>query len=704
MKTKILNNGDLINAQTKEYLLKFLFEKSTVSIAVLDRNLCYLAASSQWIKDWGLKEEALVGSSHLNSGYSIPRSWVDKYDCCLSGKLDHYKDVEAAFLDKNGITKSIFWEMTSLVNDEGQIEGIIILSNFYTEEKRLEQSLFEEEEIGKVTLESIAHGVVVTDSKGEITYLNPVAKKLTGWSLEDAKHKQIDRVLILVGETDRRTIPNPVCEVLEQETVAYLPSDTILITRQGRELNIEDSAAPIYSHQGEKIGAVLVFRDVTQARKIDKKLNWEANHDCLTELFNRRQLESLLIDVLDNSSKLDSLIYIDLDRFKLINDVHGHQAGDRVLKELGALFKKLVRNSDCVARMGGDEFAMLLFNCSGSKAEQIAANVVKAVAEYRLNWKEKVLQVGASVGVLEIDPRCKSSLNETVQEVDRACYTSKKNGGNRYTTTSVSCNVPNDSNLRPQVIQLLDDALKLKNAPKSDGFCLYMQKIKAISQMQNEFDCYEILIRLKHQGNIIPAIEFISTAERYQLMPEIDRWVINNFIACYEEFHDPEDKNIYTLNLSGASINDLSFGNFVIDALCQSKIHPKNICFEITETVAISQIDRALTLFKRIKEIGCAIALDDFGAGMSSFAYLNHFPLDYLKIDGSFIKDIVNDPLKFATVECFKHISQALEIKTVGEFVEDDRILEQLAKIGIDYAQGYGIEKPRPLSFESALP
>ena len=568
--------------------------------------------------------------------------------------------------------------------------------------KQMEQNLFAETELAQVTLKSISDAVMTTDALGKVKYLNPVAEKLTGWELTEAKGKPSAAILQIIDQYDRKPAVNPVDVVLQTNHTYELTKDTLLIAKNGSEYAIEDSAAPIQNRQGNLIGTVIVFRDVTKSRELAQKLIWQANHDSLTGLYNRHKFEEkvnlAIADARTNESH-HSLCYLDLDRFKIVNDSCGHAAGDELLKQLTQLLKQEIRDSDIFARLGGDEFGLLFHNCSTETAYEIAERLRQLVFDFRFTWRKKVFKLGISIGLVAIDSSTKN-LPQLLCTADAACYSAKEKGRN-----CVHFYHRNDVFVaRKRVEKKWIE--KLNRALDKNRFCLYSQKIIDLKSTDSPHH-HEILLRLiDRSGKIIAPGVFLPTAERYELMPTIDRWVVTNFLAGYEAFCQsrknqklPLPSNLYTINLSGASINQREFSTFLQQQFTTYDVPLETICFEITETVAISNINNAITLIEQLKELGCSIALDDFGSGMSSFNYLKKLPIDYLKIDGSFVKNIASDRVNYATVECFKYISQIMNIKTIAEFVEDDSILHNLRQIGIDYGQGYGIERPQPLVF-----
>ncbi|MEG4205398.1 EAL domain-containing protein [Microcoleus sp. Pol7_A1] len=565
------------------------------------------------------------------------------------------------------------------------------------EHQRLENALFAEKELAQVTLQSIGDGVITTDAQGNIRYFNPVAERLTGWTSEETEGMPLSEVFIIVNEVTRKPAENPITQALSKGKIVGLANHTILIARDGTEYGIEDSAAPIRDRQGQIIGAVIVFHDVTESRYLAKQLYWEASHDALTGLINRRGFEQQLIEAIASvqvSHQQHALCYLDLDQFKVVNDTAGHIAGDELLRQITALLQKGVRANDTLARLGGDEFGLLLTQCPLSQAALIAEKLKDLVHEFRFIWNNKTFIIGVSIGVVAID-QTSQDLMPVLGAADAACYAAKAKGRNCIHVYSLD-----DGELIRQRGERLVVS-KISRALETNHFRLYFQKIVSISSSPS-LEHYEILLRmLDENGEIVAPNEFIPAAERYGLITKIDCWVIETFFSNYHNLSGQQvlTDGLYTINISGASISNNQFMMFLIDQFPRYQIPPQSICFEITETAAIANFEQARYFMSELKKIGCRFALDDFGSGLSSFAYLINLPVDYLKIDGTFVKNISHNLISQAIVEGFNGIAHAMNLKTIAEFVEDETILEKLQEIGVDYAQGYGIGHPVPINF-----
>lgn len=562
-----------------------------------------------------------------------------------------------------------------------------------TEGRLVEKMLFEEKERLRVTLNHIGDAVITTDISDNVTYLNPVAEIMTGWTSEEANGFPLAEVFHIVNSETNETAPNPIELVLHQKQPVNLAPHTLLIHRSGNACLIEGLAAPIREQHGDIIGTVLVFHDATHAQKMATQMTYQACHDALTGLINRSEFERRLEHVLQTGKQdatQHTLLYLDLDQFKVVNDTCGRMAGDELLRQLISILQAKLRANDTLARLGGDEFGLLLESCPTESALRVADLLRQTVREFPFVWKDKVFQLGLSIGLVTFSDG-KETLADILRMADAACYLAKDKGRNR-----VQIYTAEDARLAQRHGEM-GWVGRIQEALEQRRFVLYSQKILRLRNGSEDGDHYEMLLRMRDkEGILVPPMAFIPAAERYGLMPQLDRWVITTAFAQYAGRHPPGDPvGTCAINLSGASICDENFYDFVVEQFDLYKVPPAGICFEITETSAISNLPHAASLIGKLKDLGCRFSLDDFGSGMSSFAYLKHLPVDYLKIDGGFVKDMVDDPIDQAMVEAINHIGHVMQIETIAEFVENDAILQALRRIGVDYAQGYGIEKPR---------
>jgi diguanylate cyclase (GGDEF)-like protein len=467
----------------------------------------------------------------------------------------------------------------------------------------------------------------------------------------------------------------------------------VLIRRDGTELNIDDSAAPIRDRDGRIIGVVLVFHDVTQAHEMARKMSWAATHDALTGLINRgdfeRRLESLVSHM--EQGKHHALLYLDLDQFKVVNDTCGHAAGDQLLCQLSFLMQEHVREADTLARLGGDEFGVLLANCPAAQAHRVAAQLLEAVRAFRFAWEDKTFVIGASIGLVEIAGEG-LSVASVLAAADTACYAAKDQGRNRVQAYSTE-----DSGVIRRYGEM-HWVGRINRAIEDNRFRLYFQPIVPLQAGPAARGHGEVLLRmLDEEGKVVLPNSFLPAAERYDLIQRIDRWVVSRALA-WMTGHDLS----CSINLSGQSIGDDRFLEFIVDQVQTSTVAPERICFEITETAAIANLARAVQFMSQLRERGCRFALDDFGSGLSSFGYLRNLPVDYLKIDGAFVRQVDRSAIDHAMVSAINNIGQVMGIRTVAEFVENETIRDKLAAMGVDFGQGFGIAKPAPI--EDFLP
>ncbi len=576
-----------------------------------------------------------------------------------------------------------------------------------------------DQDLPHIALQSLAHAVITTNLQGQIQYCNTSAKKLLQTALAQSSYSSLigidlHAILPLLHRQTHQPVNPFIPHLHTQPQVLEMVDQAILITDDHQEHTIDLTVAPMYDADQNLIGAVFMLRDVTEAMQAIQTLVWQASHDSLTGLVNRTEFEAQLTQAIQAAQVFiqpHTLCYIDIDQFKIFNDTAGHNAGDELLQQLSQMFQQEVRSTDVLSRLGGDEFGILFYNCSLKKAYQIVERIYQQVRQFRFLWQEQSFSVSASFGLVQIDVESES-LTAVLREADAACYAAKEAGRNRI---HLYCS--DDSELMRQRSERLW-IVRINQAIEAQRFQLYAQEIVPIvcdgavvapvEVGQFKFERHvEILLRMiDRDGKIIPPGAFIPAAERYGLMTAIDRVVIETFFqsyaqACMSNSGRPLDRCLYAINLSARSLNDPQFIDFVKAQFAQYRLPPQMICFEITETTAISNIDQASQFIQELKQMGCHFALDDFGSGMNGFAYLKQLNIDYLKIDGSFIKNITTDKIDQELVACMNRIAQVLGVKTVAEWVEDEAILQKLCELEIDYAQGYGIHKPEPLEFTS---
>ncbi|MCR4301046.1 MAG: EAL domain-containing protein [Sulfuricaulis sp.] len=570
------------------------------------------------------------------------------------------------------------------------LTGLYVASFVVYRARLVEKALAREKEHAEITLHSVGDAVIAADELGNVNYLNPAAEQMTGWRSEEAQGQPLRIVYSIINETTRKPLEHPAMLGVLDCPIAGLDKHTLLISRSGRELAIEDTAAPIRSSDGENIGAIVVFRDVTQQRRLQKELRWQASHDALTGLVNRREFEVMLERMLSSVREQDKqhvLLYLDLDQFKVINDTCGHVAGDELLRQITAIMMPLIRDSDTLARLGGDEFGILLEGCSVPQAQQIGHKLLQSLEEFRFVWQDKIFRVGISIGLVGIHAGNGSS-SGVLSAADAACYMAKEKGRNRLWVHQ------DDDHEVAQRQGEMEWVSRIMHAFDENRFVLYFQSVMPLSAT-GDFSYREVLVRmLDEKGELVPPMAFIPAAERYGVMSTVDRWVVKTAFAWLAR-HPSEER--LAINISSQSLGDEDFLNYVMEQFRATRLSPRRICFEISETAAIANRNRATHFITALRALGCRFALDDFGSGMSSFAYLKSLPIDFIKIDGAFVRDMIDDKVDFAMVEAVNRIGHVMGIRTTAEYVENGEILEKLRKMGVDYAQGFGLHIPEPL-------
>lgn len=579
-------------------------------------------------------------------------------------------------------------------NDYGEIAGVEGTGHDITGLKQAEAALRAEKERALVTLGAIGDGVIATDTAGRVEYMNPVAEQLTGWRAMAVGGRPLAEVFHIVDEDTRQLAEDPVRVCLRGGGSYRIPGHPILLSATDTvEYSVEVNVSPIADEDGRLTGAVLVFHDVTELRGLAREMSYQASHDMLTGLVNRREFELRLeaaIQTAVSEGMHHAVCYLDLDQFKVVNDTCGHLAGDEFLRQLAGRLQARIRESDILARLGGDEFGVLLEGCPLDKAVEIADDLRGVVKAYRFEWEDHNFEMGASVGLVAID-KDSGSLAEVLSAADSACYVAKELGRNRTHVFSYD-----DSDLARHHSHMLW-VQRLQRALDRDSFVLYCQRADPVKAGADGIRYQEILLRMVEGKELIGPGVFIPAAERYHLMPAIDRWVVRHALQALARKPGWDEKDLFAINLSGQSLGDDAFLDYVSGELAQSGVPAARICFEITETAAVANLRSAQKFIATLKRLGCAFALDDFGSGLSSFAYLKRLPVDFLKIDGRFVRDMATDPVDHAMVESINQLGHVVGVKTIAEFVENAAILEQLERLGVDYAQGYGVHKPAPL-------
>lgn len=549
-----------------------------------------------------------------------------------------------------------------------------------------------------LALECLAEPVVTVDVQGDVAYLNPAAEKLLQASHAEARGKALGALVDIAEESDRRSLLDPVQQALAGSAAVYLGRRTVALRRAGSEDRlVEVSASPLRRATGESDGAVVMLHDVTELRGTARQLSYQATHDALTGLVNRREFERRLEDAVETARRGDSthiLCYLDLDRFKQVNDTSGHQAGDRLLRDVARLLREAVRDSDTVARLGGDEFAMLLIGCPLDKARQIADDVCRKVGEHRFVWRDRIFQIGVSVGIVELAQQS-GSVEEVLAAADSACYVAKKQSSAGSSVSIYSARDEAAARSSGEIHWLQ----QLQSAIKQERFELATQTIMPVSPTMRTGPAMEVLVRMRDEaGQELPPTDFVRAAERYGLMGVIDRWVVQKSMDAIVsgQLAVPVGRCV-AINISGQTLGDTQFLEFVVECFDRTGVSPNQVCFEMSESAVVANLDHARRFVGVLHGIGCRFALDDFGSGVGSFSNLKTLPLDYLKIDGAFTRNLGQDSVNQAMVAAMIQLARTLNFQVIAEQVEDAAALEAARRLGVDFIQGYVISRPQPL-------
>ena len=595
----------------------------------------------------------------------------------------HRKDGSEIVVLENA--RAVYDDNGDIVAHEGTITDI-------TDRKRAETRVFEEKERAQITLQSIGDGVITTDADGLVDYINPVAQDLTGWDMRAARSAPIAEIMTIVNEHTRATVENPVMRCLKDGRVITLEEHSILIAKNGDEVPIQDSAAPIRDRIGNVIGSVMVFHDVSKETRLFRQLSYQASHDSLTDLINRREFENRLGESLEvvrsDCEQTHALLYLDLDQFKVVNDTFGHTAGDSLLRQLAELVHSKIRSTDVLARLGGDEFGILLDRCGEERAIEVAESIRGAIEGIRFDWQDSFTTIRCSIGVVVVTNE-NANVAELMSSADVACYSAKDMGRNQ-----VHLYRDSDASMRHEEMKWVS---RISSAVEEDRLELFFQPIIGIGKEYGKSrGHYELLLRMRdEEGKLVGPDQFIPAAERYNLMSTIDRWVVREALSeLADRSSDGQARYTIAINLSGTSLSEDRFLEYVVDELRTQNLPKGAVCFEITETAAISNLSRVIHFMQALKKLGCLFSLDDFGSGLSSFTYLKNLPVDFLKIDGQFISNVSEDLVDESMVKAISDVGRAMGIETIAERVETKQVLEKLGALGIEFAQGYYIARP----------
>jgi len=650
--------------------------------------------SNVWLSTLGYERSEVVGRFWPDFLTPASRAYAAEVVMPELFRTGHCKDIEYQMVRKDGTLIDILLSSVIEYDASGApLQSLTVIQDV-TQRKREQSELAEQHERLRVTLDSIGDGVITTDAEGRIQYLNPVAERLTGWTSAQARGRPSNPVFNIVHEETRRRAKSPISVCLSEDRTVGLANHTILLSRDCREYHIEDSASPIKDAAGRTVGVVLVFRDVSEQRQLSLEMTYRATHDELTGLLNRSEFEGRLESTLIAAHKGKEryvLMYIDLDRFKLVNDAGGHAIGDRLLKQVASLIKRIARRRDVFARLGGDEFGLIVEHCSIEAAQGIAQKICEEIDAFRFQHGDQFLHIGASIGLVQVDERW-PTVASLLRAADSACYAAKEAGRNRVYAYFAADEMIESHQQDMQWVRRLEHALD------KGQLVLHWQEIRAFDHNAEGIHG-EVLLRLVgDNGKLISPGAFLPSAERFYLASRIDRWVVNEAFEWMARHRDAlEHLDTLSINLSGLSIGDRDFHRYVIEQLQAIAFDHHKLCFEITETAAITNLSDAILFFESMLAFGIRFALDDFGSGLSSFGYLKNLPADYLKIDGQFIRDLATNPVGQAAVRCIHEVARITGKKTVAESVETEAVEALLREIGIDYTQGFLRHRPEPL-------
>lgn len=682
---KVLDSEKLVSDQ----LLRVLLKEAPFAMVLMNAKRQVFQVNRAAEKLFGLPASKMIGQT------------CDQFLPCFGGcgccpVMDQNRqivaeEIQAVTADQQLIPLLRSVAMVNNPNGSIVVEAFIDLR----ERKKAEQELNKLSEFNQLLVNATGEGIFSVDRELRCTFANHAAANMLGYTPDELVGQDVHRFFHGLRE-DGTPIPREelaIMKAIKSNTVQK--ADDVFWDKKGHPLPIEYLSNPLHE-DGDVVGAVVVYRDVAEARALASKMDYLAGHDPLTGLPNRRAFEQRLEDLLasvDSDKAEHVLCFIDLDQFKIVNDTCGHAAGDELLRQISDILHDRIRKSDLFARLGGDEFGLLLQRCSLSQGIKLIEELLAIVGEYRFSWNGKTFSLGASIGVVLLDNMFLTEGN-ALSAADSACYMAKESGRNR-----IHVYQHNDQELVQRQGEM-EWVSRIKEALEKDLFELWMQPIVPVENSSALSEHMEILLRMQGpDGSIIPPGAFIPAAERFGLMSALDRWVVRQTLSCLDKnISNMPGLEFCSVNLSGPSITDEKFLGFLLE---QFDLYPHlvpKICLEITETAAVANLSRASQFMRKLKEVGCRFALDDFGSGMSSFAYLKNLPVDFLKIDGHFVRDMVEDKVDYAMVEAIHRVGSVMGIQTVAEFVENKEILACLKEIGVDFAQGYGISKPVQIS------
>ena len=673
--------------RSHDQMLRQLVDASPAMVSYIDSSGCF-RLTNRSLENWlGASRNELYGR-HLRDvlgegPFEAIRHHVDR---ALRGESVRFERLIATL---DGGCRYVDSILTPHFDEQNKVDGIFEMIVDITDRKRMEETLRDSEERHRALVENSPVCILEMNLGGHLETLNLAGRTMIGEN--DRSHVFGLSFIDIVAPADRARIAELLDRVQGGE--ATQAEFGAFIEKERRVFSA--NFLPLRGPDGKVQKVMGVMQDITDAHMLADELSYRASYDALTGLVNRREFEQRLERVLDTAgleSTENALCYLDLDQFKVINDSCGHIAGDELLRQIAAVLQANVRQRDTLARLGGDEFGVLMERCSLEQAKRVAEKLRRKVADFRFVWAQKNFGVGVSIGIVSID-QTSENISAVMNAADSACYTAKYKGRNRihiYRRSSTD------------LVRRHGDAdwvIRVEKALRENSFELSYQPIVPVSGQAEDGAHIELLLRLRDaSGKPIPPGAFLPAAERYNLSTSIDRWVVTNALAWFSENPRALERIVIcSINLSAQSLTDPKFLNFVCDAFDTSPVPAEKVCFDISESAAIANLTDATRLMTTLGKLGCRFALDDFGSGHSSFAYLKTLPVDYLKIDGVYVKGIADDPLALAIVRSINDIGQVMKKLTIAEFVESEQVAEKLREIGIDYYQGYFIAKPKPI-------
>jgi diguanylate cyclase (GGDEF)-like protein/PAS domain S-box-containing protein len=678
------------NLQGREQMFQRLVE--TVHDAVLIHGKQILFANNRFLALLGMPSPEVVGRPLHDF---VGPEYVELVDNNLRRRLSGEPAAERYEVELKGARGEVTRvELSSTVIDSAGEPALLLTALEMMPEAATSAAASRPRAMA--TLDAMGESVITVNADGRIDYINHSAEALLGQRLDQVLGKTFPDVASLVDEMDRHSLGDPVRMALTAGGRVTMGRRAVLVPAiGGAERSVELSVSPLKTDGRETLGLVLVLHDTSELRGITRQMTYQASHDALTGLVNRREFERRLQEAMESAQTGDAahaLCYLDLDRFKVVNDTCGHTAGDNMLREVASIIKEAVRDSDTVGRIGGDEFALLLVGCPLEKARQIADDVVRSVSDHRFIWKDKIFNIGVSVGLVEIG-RGGGAIEDLMNSADSACYVAKKQGGVHVYSAREEATARHSGE-----IHWLQ---KLQGALRDNKFELYYQPIVHAQSGGKRGPAIEVFVRMESENGEpgAPPADFIRAAERYRLMPFVDRWVVQAVLSALGRggLKLPDGRSV-AINIAGQTLGDAEFLEFVVDCFDHTGASPSDICFEVTESSVVANLDHARRFIAVLHGMGCEFALDDFGSGLSSFSTLKTLPMDYLKIDGSFIRNLAEDTVNQAMVAAMIELSRSLNFRIVAEQVEDQLSLDAVTRMGIDFVQGFIVGRPQPLS------